>query len=173
VESQKEVHKNFTELTEEFQISDPKIIIAVDELTISPNYLNYSFISNFPCLVAIFYLMGNTSDSDTILLGLLGVIIFLYSILNQLISLNKSVINKKNKSITLFPNFFLKMIGNKNQIIDNREIKRIYYKPDSFSLVFRRFVLKVILENNQTINLISTREETVAKKLVDIYSFHF
>jgi hypothetical protein len=167
--SQNELNKSFTEY-EESQIKDPKIITAKDEIKVIPNYWNYSLTINFPCLIVIFYLFESTNDSETILLGLLAIIIILYSIVNQLLSLNKSVINKKNNSIALFPNFFLKMIGRRNQIIPHREIKRIYYKPDSFSLIYRRFVLKVVLENNQTINLISTREEAVANKLIEIYS---
>jgi hypothetical protein len=121
-------------------------------------------ITNFPILIIVIYVLKSQTDLEVILLGILAAVISIYNILTKLASLNLSIINYQNRTITISPNY-VTMIWKKKKIIEYKEIRNIDYTPDTFSLLYRRFVIKIILKNSKKINLISTQEEEPAAKL--------
>ncbi len=172
MESSNKERKNIKTIFSESNITDPKIVITNDRITLIPNYWNYTLITNFPLLIIVIYVLKNQTDSQVILLGILAIIIFIYNILNKLASLNLLIINIQNKTITIIPNY-VTMIWKKKEIVEYKNIRNINYAPDTFSPLYRRFVIKIILKNSQKINLISAREEKDADKLLKILLTYF
>ena len=154
------------ELFGKLQGNDPKIVAMDNEIEIKPFYFNYSLVFNFIPILLSIYIISNANNVKTVFLGILAFGIFIYNIVIQLIFCKKSVVNLEKKNITIQPNFFFK-IFQANSTIDFSNIKGINVSPYSYSALYRRFVIKLILKNSAKVILISTKEKEIAGKISD------
>lgn len=143
---------------------DPKLIVEDDVIEIIPFYWNFSLLSNFIPIFISIYLISNESDFKTILLDIAIMGIFIYNTIVQLVPCKRSIINIKNKSISIVPNILFRTFQG-TKIIEFKNIKDIYIQPNSFSLVYRRFVIKLHLSVSTDIILISTKDKEHASKI--------
>ena len=89
-------------------------------------------------------------------------------IANQLRYYNSIIIDDSDKIITVKPNMIFKAFLN-DKMIKFEDVKKIDVISniwlDGFWLSNRRYILLLILKNNQNLKLISTKEYDVANKL--------
>jgi hypothetical protein len=143
---------------------DPKLIIEDDVIEIIPFYWNFSLVSNFIPIFISIYFISNEIDFKNILFDITISGIFIYNAIVQLLSCKTSIINIKNKSISIAPNILFRIFQEK-KIVEFKNIKEIYIQPNSFSLVYRRFVIKLNLSNSTDMILVSTKEKEHASKI--------
>ena len=160
-----------TKIKESFsklKINDPKIMINDYAIELIPNYWNYSFVTNFiPLLVIPFIFKMKNANLEINLLCTLATLLSIYLIIDQLISNNKLIINLQNKTITVIPNLITKL-WKKEKIIEFKDAKNIYNSPDTFSPLYRRFIIKILLKDSLKMRLISTQLPENANKICTI-----
>jgi hypothetical protein len=143
---------------------DPKLILHDDVIEIIPFYWNFSLVSNFIPIFISIYFISNETDFENILFDITITGIFIYNAIIQSLSCKTSTIDIKYKSISIAPNILFR-IFQKKKIIEFKNIKDINIQPNSFSLVYRRFVIKLNLSDSTDTILVSTKEKENASKI--------
>ena len=143
--------------------NDPKIVIQNNNVELTPYYWNYSFTSNVLPFIFSLFLFMIFKDTQTQLLLVLSVIVFLYLIIDQLSSNNELVIDVKDETLLIIPNIITKL-WKKERLIRFNEIKNVTQNADTFSPLYKRFNIKCTLKNNTKIRLISAPELKKAMK---------
>ena len=150
------------------KLVDPQITINNPNVIIRPFYWNFSFITNFIPLIAFVYIFTQTSELKVIALGSIMMMAILFIIYQQLKSYNTIIIKPVENLIEIKPNFFLK-IFHKQQDLSFDRIKTIEYYSNSFRLVYRRYIIVIILkETGDKFKIISTSNIANANKIVAI-----
>lgn len=156
------------EIFEDLQSDDPKIIINNNSIEMIPNYLNYSFITNFVPILIVMYVSYSFKEDYNLLINLVRILVIPFSIFNifyQLRYYNRVSFNYKTNIVKITPNF-LRSFYTKEKAIPFHNIKNIDYATDGFWLAYRRYILKITLFDSRQFNLISTKEEKHVKKIM-------
>ena len=150
------------------ELLDPKIIINNLNVILRPFYWNFSFITNFIPVIAFVYIFTQTDEIKVIALASIMTIAILFIIYQQLKSYNTITIKPEENLIEIKPNFFLKIFHKQKEISFDR-IKMIKYYSDSFRLVYRRYIIIIILkETGDKFKIISTSNIADANKIVAV-----
>ena len=161
--------EEYKKILEDLNSFDPKIKITDKLINITPFYWNYVFVTNFVpivgSLVAIIYLKL-TIDYKLIFSGLILVSIY-FLVWTQLKYYNRIIIDLASKTLTIFPNSIVSVFK-KTECIDFSLIKYTTCSRDGFWTHQSRFIISITLENDKRIKLISSKEESLGKRIAEI-----
>ena len=162
--------KDPEQLFQGLDIKGPKIKTSKDALSLFPNYLNFSFISTFIPILIVIYIFGRVNEINgvTNLYILVVIVLSPLILLMQLKYYNTVVINFSDKTVSVIPNFILRLFV-KKKIISFSDVKRFETisnaNIDGGRAMFRRYIITLILKDSEKIKLISAERYPVAKQI--------
>jgi hypothetical protein len=149
---------------EHFTTNDPKIIINGENINIYPLYWNYSFISNLVPLPIFIFILIESNDFSTDIMSLFGLTISLFTYFKQLNFYNSLTINLTESILIVTPNLFLRLITPRRKI-DFKQIVNTFFESEKKWHGPNRYIIKISIEGDHKISLISTRNEKTATEL--------
>lgn len=147
------IKKKFAEI----QGNDPVLKINVGTIELKPNYWNFSFISNFPPIVILIFLVQNNALEND-LIYILGICLFCYLTFRQLSYFNKIIIDLEDQSLKIIP-CLVTAIYTKERHLHFDRIKSITSAFDTISPIFRRCEIKLLLMSSEKIKFINCKPE--------------
>ena len=146
---------------------NPKIIYEDGKIFITTSVLNYSFLTNFlPLIAGIFLLIIQNGILVNIKAWLL-IIISLSLFISQAVYYNKIEIDLNLKLFEVKPNLFMRLLMRKIEIIHFNEIKTFEFEADGARIIYRRFLIRIILKSGEKIKLTNTKERENAELIID------
>lgn len=115
-----------------------------------------------PFILAFCYLNRSSYQLDQ--LRIIIIVVNLYIIYHRLLTCKRSVIDLNHKTITISPNKVFKF-WQTDRLIKFSDIKDIKTVCDGFLTFNKRFNIKLILKNSQTLDIISTKEKEDSEEI--------
>jgi hypothetical protein len=145
-------------------LKDPKIENNGNQITLSANYWNYSFVANFFPLLVFIYILPQRTDMTIKAICILAIGGMIISILVQLDYYNTLIIDKARRILTVKPNRISGLIKIE-KMISFTEIRKIDFKSSATAPSFERYILILTLKDSKQLKLISTKDKDDARKL--------
>ncbi len=157
--------------------NDPKIEFTKEVISLIPSYWNVPLVTSIaPILIfAIPIFAQNEVKYDLIFSVLIIALLFITAY--QLTYYNTIIINKKNKTILVIPNLFLRPFFSK-KIIHFEDVKTLKITTNTntggFTYIDKRYILTLVLKSSKKIKLISTCKsvyaDTIRKQLLLLFN---
>ena len=162
---------NIEKVFREIKINDPKIRVSGNYINLKPNYWNISIITTYiPILLTIFIysILQPKIDIKALLLFFLAFIMLPIVLVNQLKYYNNVIFDFASHTISIKPNYLLRIFVTKKTISFN-DVKSLNVisneNLDGSRAINRRYIIALVLKSSANINLISFRNFQIASEI--------
>lgn len=157
----------FIDYTRSEKINNQKISFANEILIINTIPLNYNLKTHYGILAVSIFLIWNFQGDSNVKLAIIALIpVSVFCIWKEFQYVNKTIIDFKNKSVTIIPKNLLKKLFVNEKLLHFKDIDSFFYdETNLFNKGIMRLAILVKLKDGSSLRVTALWEKKYAEKI--------